>query len=290
MDIVSLKALAKINLGLDVIGKRENGYHDVKMVIQSIQLYDRVEMKRLKSNTIKVESNLFYLPGDETNLAYKAAKMMKEEFDIKEGIRITLQKYIPMAAGLGGGSADAAAVIIGMNRIFKLGAKQPKLIELGTKIGADVPFCIMRGTVLAEGIGEHLTPLPPMPKCPVLIAKPAVSVSTAEVYGNLKLYEGMEHPDIDGLIEEIKNKNLKGIAKKMGNVLETVTIPKNPVVGEIKKLMINNGALNAMMSGSGPSVFGLFQNEKELGVAYDELKKSDYVKELFASELFISKH
>ena len=247
MDEISLKALAKINLGLDVLGKREDGYHDVRMIMQTIHLYDRVEIKKTRSPHIHVETNLYYLPVNEDNLVYRAAKLMKDEFQIKEGVRIVLQKFIPVAAGLAGGSSDAAAVLVGMNRIFNLGLKQNKLMELGLKIGADVPFCIMRGTALAEGIGEKLTALPPMPKCPVLIAKPAISVSTKTVYEGLKLYDGMEHPDIDGVMD--------------------------------------NGALNAMMSGSGPTVFGLFPNEKEIRRAYDALKQSGLAKNVYTSDI-----
>ena len=279
MDEISLKALAKINLGLDVLGKREDGYHDVRMIMQTIHLYDRVEIKKTRSPHIHVETNLYYL------LVYRAAKLMKDEFQIKEGVRIVLQKFIPVAAGLAGGSSDAAAVLVGMNRIFNLGLKQNKLMELGLKIGADVPFCIMRGTALAEGIGEKLTALPPMPKCPVLIAKPAISVSTKTVYEGLKLYDGMEHPDIDGVMESIQQKDLKGVASHMGNILETVTIPMYPVIKDIKKLMMDNGALNAMMSGSGPTVFGLFPNEKEIRRAYDALKQSGLAKNVYTSDI-----
>lgn len=285
MDEISLKALAKINLGLDVLGKREDGYHDVRMIMQTIHLYDRVEIKKTRSPHIHVETNLYYLPVNEDNLVYRAAKLMKDEFQIKEGVRIVLQKFIPVAAGLAGGSSDAAAVLVGMNRIFNLGLKQNKLMELGLKIGADVPFCIMRGTALAEGIGEKLTALPPMPKCPVLIAKPAISVSTKTVYEGLKLYDGMEHPDIDGVMGSIQQKDLKGVASNMGNILETVTIPMYPVIKDIKKLMMDNGALNAMMSGSGPTVFGLFPNEKEIRRAYDALKQSGLAKNVYTSDI-----
>ena len=285
MDEISLKALAKINLGLDVLGKREDGYHDVRMIMQTIHLYDRVEIKKTRSPHIHVETNLYYLPVNEDNLVYRAAKLMKDEFQIKEGVRIVLQKFIPVAAGLAGGSSDAAAVLVGMNRIFNLGLKQNKLMELGLKIGADVPFCIMRGTALAEGIGEKLTALPPMPKCPVLIAKPAISVSTKTVYEGLKLYDGMEHPDIDGVMGSIQQKDLKGVASHMGNILETVTIPMYPVIKDIKKLMMDNGALNAMMSGSGPTVFGLFPNEKEIRRAYDALKQSGLAKNVYTSDI-----
>lgn len=285
MDEISLKALAKINLGLDVLGKREDGYHEVRMVMQTIHLYDRVEIKKTRSPHIHVETNLYYLPVNEDNLVYRAAKLMKDEFQIKEGVRIVLQKFIPVAAGLAGGSSDAAAVLVGMNRIFNLGLKQNKLMELGLKIGADVPFCIMRGTALAEGIGEKLTALQPMPKCPVLIAKPAISVSTKAVYEGLKLYDGMEHPDIDGVMEGIQQKDLKGVASHMGNILETVTIPMYPVIEDIKKLMLENGALNAMMSGSGPTVFGLFPNEKEIRRAYEALKQSGLAKNVYTSDI-----
>lgn len=285
MDEVSLKALAKINLGLDVLGKREDGYHEVRMIMQSIHLYDRVEIKKTKSPNIHVETNLFYLPVDENNLVYKAAKLMKNEFRIKEGVRITLQKFIPVAAGLAGGSSDAAAVMVGMNRIFSLGIKQSRLMELGLQIGADVPFCIMRGTALAEGIGEKLTALPSMPKCPVLIAKPAVSVSTKHVYEQLRLTENTVHPDIDAVIENIRQKKLRGVAENMGNILETVTVKEYPVIKEIKKVMKENGALNAIMSGSGPTVFGLFANEKEIRRGYEALKESGLAKNVYTSDI-----
>ena len=285
MDEISLKALAKINLGLDVLGKREDGYHEVRMIMQTIHLYDRVEIKKTKSPHIHVETNLFYLPVDENNLVYKAAKLMKTEFKIKEGVRITLQKFIPVAAGMAGGSSDAAAVMVGMNRIFNLGVRQSRLMELGLKIGADVPFCIMRGTALAEGIGEKLTALPPMPKCPILIAKPAVSVSTKNVYEQLHLTEATEHPNIDLIAENLKKKNLKGVAENMGNILETVTVKEFPVIREIKKLMKENGALGAMMTGSGPTVFGIYHNEKDIRKAYDALKQSGLAKNVYTSDI-----
>ncbi|MCD8151867.1 MAG: 4-(cytidine 5'-diphospho)-2-C-methyl-D-erythritol kinase [Clostridiales bacterium] len=285
MDEISLKALAKINLGLDVIGQREDGYHEVRMIMQSIHLYDRVEIKKTRSPQIHVQTNLFYLPVDENNLVYKAAKLMKDEFKIKEGVRITLQKFIPVAAGMAGGSSDAAAVLVGMNRIFNLGLKQSRLMELGLTLGADVPFCIMRGTALAEGIGEKLTALPPMPKCPVLIAKPAFSVSTKHVYEQLKLTDATPHPDIARILEEIKKKNLRGVAENMDNILETVTAREQPVIREIKNLMKENGALGTMMSGSGPAVFGLYHNEKEIRGAYDALKQSGLAKNVYTSEI-----
>ncbi len=289
MDEISLKALAKINLGLDVLDRREDGYHNVRMIMQSIHLYDRVEIKRTKSPKIHVGTNVYYLPVDENNLVYKAAQMMKDEFQIRSGVRITLQKFIPVAAGLGGGSSDAAAVLVGMNRLFNLGLSQEKLKELGLRIGADVPFCIQRGTALAEGIGEKLTPLPPMPKGPILIAKPAFSVSTRHVYEQLDLTPDTEHPDIEAIALQIRKKNLPGVAEHMGNILENVTIPEYPVIRDIKMLMMENGALGALMSGSGPTVFGLYQSEKEIRGAYDALKQSGLAKNVYTSEIYNSR-
>ena len=280
MDSISLKALAKINLALDVTGVREDGYHDVRMIMQSVKLFDRVEIKKMRSGNIRVDTALYYLPNDESNLAYRAAKLMKEAYQIKDGVRISLQKYIPIAAGLGGGSSDAAAVLVGMNKLFKIGATQEELCALGLKAGADVPFCIMRGTALAEGVGEILTPLPQMIKCPVLIVKPQVPVSTQDTYRNLKLVPGMAHPDIDQVIEGIREKDLDKIAANTGNVLETVTIPRNPIIGEIKKMMTEQGAAVSLMSGSGPSVFGLFRTEEELYAAYTAMKASEYAKNI----------
>ena len=254
---ISLKALAKINLGLDVVRRREDGYHEVRMIMQTIQLYDRLDIKRTQEPGIQIQTNLSFLPVNENNLIYKAAKLLMDEFSITDGVSVKLDKRIPVAAGMAGGSTDAAAMLIGVNRLFSLGLTKRQLMERGVQIGADVPYCIMRGTALAEGIGEALSPLPPMVKCPVLIAKPSISVSTKFVYQNLKLDDTTIHPDIDRLIDDIKAKNLHDIAAHMGNVLETVTIPNYPVIDEIKKHMLSNGAVGAMMSGSGPTVFGL---------------------------------
>ena len=228
MKDISVKALAKINLGLDVVRKREDGYHEVRMVMQTIHLFDRLEISKNTSGEITMETNLSFLPTNENNLVYKAAKLLQDEFAIKDGVHVWLHKYIPVAAGMAGGSTDAAAVLYGMNQIFDLGLTREELMERGVKIGADVPYCIMRGTALAEGIGEKLSKLPPMVKCPVLIAKPQISVSTKFVYENLKLGSDMVHPDIDRLVADIREKDLYKIAADMGNVLETVTIPAYP--------------------------------------------------------------
>ena len=286
MNDISVKALAKINLGLDVVRRREDGYHEVRMVMQTIHLFDRLEISRNDSGQITMETNLSFLPTNENNLVYKAAKLLQDEFAIKDGVHVWLHKYIPVAAGMAGGSTDAAAVLYGMNRIFELGLTKEQLMERGVKIGADVPYCIMRGTALAEGIGEKLTKLPPMVKCPVLIAKPQISVSTKFVYENLKLNDNTIHPDIDRLVADISEGDLTRIAADMGNVLETVTIPEYPVIAEIKENMMQNGAVNAMMSGSGPTVFGLFADESTAVKAYEAMKRSNLAKQVYLTSIY----
>ena len=286
MNDISVKALAKINLGLDVVRRREDGYHEVRMVMQTIHLFDRLEISRNDSGQITMETNLSFLPTNENNLVYKAAKLLQDEFAIKDGVHVWLHKYIPVAAGMAGGSTDAAAVLYGMNRIFELGLTKEQLMERGVKIGADVPYCIMRGTALAEGIGEKLTKLPPMVKCPVLIAKPQISVSTKFVYENLKLNDNTIHPDIDRLVADISEGDLIRIAADMGNVLETVTIPEYPVIAEIKENMMQNGAVNAMMSGSGPTVFGLFADESTAVKAYEAMKESNLAKQVYLTSIY----
>lgn len=285
MKQMELKALAKINLGLDVLGRRENGYHDVRMIMQSIYLYDEVKIERTEKPGIELKSNLYFLPTGEGNIAYKAAKMLMEEFQITEGVRITLNKHIPVAAGMAGGSSNAAAVLFGMNKIFELKLTQQELMERGVRLGADVPYCIMRGTVLAEGIGEELTTLTPMPKCFVLIAKPPVSVSTKVVYEALDAKEIVDHPDINGLIAGLEHRDLKEIAACMGNVLEDVTIPMHPVIEEIKQEMKSSGALNAMMSGSGPTVFGLFETKSAARKAQERIRKKALAKQVYVTNM-----
>ena len=283
---ISLKALAKINLGLDVVRRREDGYHEVRMIMQTIQLYDRLDIKRTQEPGIQIQTNLSFLPVNENNLVYKAAKLLMDEFSITDGVSVKLDKRIPVAAGMAGGSTDAAAMLIGVNRLFSLGLTKRQLMERGVQIGADVPYCIMRGTALAEGIGEALSPLPPMVKCPVLIAKPSISVSTKFVYQNLKLDDTTIHPDIDRLIDDIKAKNLHDIAAHMGNVLETVTIPNYPVIDEIKKHMLSNGAVGAMMSGSGPTVFGLFDDEDTAKKAYKAMRSSHLARQVYLTSIY----
>ncbi len=280
-DKLELKALAKINLGLDVIGRRENGYHDVRMVMQTIYLYDNVTLEKTEEPGIQLYTNLSYLPVDEKNIAYKAAKLLMDEFDIQEGVRITLEKRIPVAAGMAGGSSNAAAVLVGMNRLFKLDLSEQDLMERGVSLGADVPYCVMRGTVLAEGIGEILTPLAPLPKCYILVAKPGISVSTKTVYEKLDSHEIENHPDIDGLLCGLDAGDIKAIASKMGNVLERVTIDDYPVIEEIKDVMKHNGALNAMMSGSGPTVFGIFEEKHIAKQAMQRVREAGLAKQCY---------
>ena len=276
-----LRALAKINLGLDILRKREDGYHEVRMIMQTIQMYDVLEMKRVRKPGISLSVNYSYIPNDERNLVYKAAKLLMDEFQVKGGVDIHLEKFIPVAAGMAGGSSDAAAALVGINRMFQLGLTKRQLMERGMQIGADVPYCVMRGTALAEGIGEKLTSLPGVPMCYVLIGKPGINVSTKFVYGNLHLDEVTEHPDIDGMVEAIRNHDLYGITDRMGNVLESVTCPAYPVIDEIKAQMMKNGAVNAMMSGSGPTVFGIFDDPDKAEFARDQLKISGLSKQTF---------
>ncbi|MDE6904692.1 MAG: 4-(cytidine 5'-diphospho)-2-C-methyl-D-erythritol kinase [Lachnospiraceae bacterium] len=286
MDSMKVKALAKVNLGLDVLGRREDGYHEIRMIMQTIHLYDQLEITRTVDPGISIETNLDFLPVNENNLVYKAAKLMKDTYGIHEGVHVVLNKHIPVAAGLAGGSTDAAAVMYGMNELFRLREKRQKLMELGIKIGADVPYCLMRGTALAEGIGEKLKSLPPAPKCPVLIAKPGISVSTKFVYEHLKLDEHTRHPDIDAQLRAIYAKDLRALAGNMGNLLETVTIREYPVIQEIKEHMKENGAVNAMMSGSGPTVFGLFEDEETARRAYEAMQGTGLAKQVYLTSIY----
>ncbi len=276
-----MKAYGKINLGLDVVRRREDGYHEVRMIMQTVGIHDRLDLTEKDEPGITVRTNVSFLPCDENNLVYKAAKLLMEEFDVKKGLDIYLDKHIPVAAGMAGGSTDAAAVLVGVNRMFSLGLSQKELMERGVKIGADVPYCIMRGTALSEGIGEILTPLPPMVECPIIVAKPAISVSTKFVYENLHANELEYHPDIDGMAEAIKRGDLKGVVDRLGNVLETVTATKYPVIEEIKAYLMERGALGALMSGSGPTVFAIFDNEETAEKAFEDLKNVGLARQVF---------
>ena len=285
MNRISLKAYAKINLGLDVIQRLENGYHEVRMVMQSIDLYDKVNIVRNRSGEINIRTNLKFLPTGPDNLVYKAVKLLKDEFKFNDGVDIDLYKFIPVAAGMAGGSTDGAAVLKGVNRMFGLGLSDKELMERGARLGADIPYCIMSGTALAEGIGEKLTKLSDCPRCFVVIGKPGVSVSTRYVYENLVLNENTVHPNIDGIIDGINTKNIYRVADNLGNVLETVTEKAYPVISEIKSVMVREGALNSIMSGSGPTVFGLFDDIEKAEQCKMVLRNSNMVRNCYVVEL-----
>lgn len=282
---MELKAYSKINLGLDVLRKREDGYHDLRMIMQTLNLHDTVEINRRDDKKIHMICSDASLPCDESNLCVKAAKLLIDEFDLEYGVDIHLTKRIPVAAGMAGGSTDAAAVLEGINEMFQLGLSQDDLMKRGVKLGADIPYCIMKGTALAEGIGDILTRLPAIVDYPVLIAKPEEGVSTGFVYGNLKIEE-LVHPDIDGQIEGIKNQDIKMICDKMGNVLQTVTIPACPIIDDIKKCMMDNGAINSMMSGSGPTVFGIFPDEESCNEAAKLIEEKGYCNQIYKTSFY----
>lgn len=287
MKEIRLKARAKINLTLDVTGKRQDGYHTLKMLMQTVKLYDGVYLKKIEKPVIKMKTNLEWLPVDEKNLAYRAAQLLRDACDIKEGVFIQLEKRIPVAAGLAGGSADCAAVLFGMNRLFSLGLSQKELMGFALQLGTDIPYCLMRGTVLAEGVGEVLTPVtPPCPPFHVVLAKLPVGVSTAFVYQNLTLSGETEHPNTEQMLECIKNQDIGGIGKNLSNVLETVTIALHPKIQKIKEDLMEMGAEGALMSGSGPTVFGIFRNKEQAKKAARFLRRRYRIKDVFVTEIY----
>jgi len=281
-----VNAYGKINLGLDVLGVREDGYHEVRMVMQTVRLHDRVGLRRREEPGIRLTSDLGFLPTDRGNLAYRAAELLMEEFHIRQGVEITLEKRIPVAAGMAGGSSDCAAVLYGMNRIFGLGLELRELQERGLTLGADVPYCLMRGTALAEGIGEKLTPLPPAPGRVVLIAKPAISLSTKYIYSHLTLDGHTKHPDINGMVDAIRRGDFGGMVSRMGNVLEDAALLGHPVIGQIKEIMLCSGARGALMSGSGPTVFGLFDEVGQARRAGRVFGKQKLARQVFVTDLY----
>ncbi|HIY19057.1 MAG TPA: 4-(cytidine 5'-diphospho)-2-C-methyl-D-erythritol kinase [Candidatus Blautia avistercoris] len=281
-----LRAMAKINLGLDVLRKRPDGYHEVRMIMQTIQMYDVLTMEKSKKGEVSLKTNLPYIPTDRRNLVYQAVELLREEFQIQEGVNLELEKFIPVAAGMAGGSSDAAAAFVGMNRLFQLGLSEKDLMERAVRIGADVPYCIMRGTALAEGIGEKLTPLPSLPFCYILIGKPGINVSTKMAYEKLNLKEISHHPDIDGMVRDIQKGDLYSLIPRMENVFEPGIVKEYPVIARIKDCMMTHGALKAVMSGSGPTVFGIFDREDTLQKACEELRKSRLAKTVFATQIF----
>ena len=283
MHSVEIKAMAKINLGLDVLRRRENGYHEVKMVMQTVNLYDTLVFTKREDTTISITTNTGELPLDENNLIYKAAKILFMHVRREYGTDIHLEKRIPIAAGMAGGSTDAAATLLALNSLYEFGLTKEELANLGVKIGADVPYCIYGGTYLSEGIGEILTKLPDTPDCYIVIAKPEIGVSTKYVYENLHIETVKEHPDIDGMVKAIYEQKIDGVIEKMGNVLETVTIKRYPEIEIMKQSLLADGAENALMSGSGPTVFGIFKEENKAKHALFNLNKAGLVKQGFVT-------
>ena len=283
MEKLIKKAYGKINLGLDVLRRRPDGYHEVKMIMQMVDIYDTLTFEKREDNQIVLSANREEIPCDESNLIYKAAKLLFDYKQVAYGVNIHLEKRIPVAAGMAGGSTDAAAAFTGLNELFELGVTQQELMELAVKVGADVPYCILGGCALSEGIGEVLTPLPNPPYCEMVIAKPDINVSTKYVYENLNLPELKTHPDIDGMREAIEAGSLEGIINRLENVLESVTVKKYGIIQDIKDEMISLGASNAIMSGSGPTVFGFFNSKEEAEAAKEKILEKELAKEVFVA-------
>lgn len=280
MESIQVKAYAKINLGLDVLRKRPDGYHEVRMIMQTVRLFDKLTVKKTQTEGIAIKSSLSYLPCDESNLIYRAAALFFEETGEKAGIHVTLNKHIPVAAGMAGGSSDAAATLTALNELYRTGLSLAELQRLGVRIGADVPYCLLQGTALSEGIGEVLTPLPAPPAACLLIVKPPFSVSTRYVYENLAP-DTAPHPDIDALLNALKSGSLAGLAAHLGNTLESVTIPLHPEIAAIKQSLLDAGALGALMSGSGPTVFALFSDRQTAERAFYRFKIGEYGRQTY---------
>ena len=271
---LTLFAHGKINLGLDVLGRRNDGYHMVRMIMQTVSLADEVTLTKTDAPGITMTCDTASLPTNQDNLCMRAAYLLFDRYSLTGGLHINLKKRIFVAAGMAGGSTDAAAVFMGINRLYDLGLDQKTLQDYGVTLGADIPYCMLGNTALSEGIGEVLTPITPMHPYPVLIAKPPVGVSTKVIYEALDALSDYPHPDIDGLMEAIAADDLTKICKTMGNVLAEVTEPMVPEIKTIRSLMTENGAKGAMMTGSGPTVFGLFASEEQRDICKDVLERS----------------
>ncbi|GAB2719015.1 4-(cytidine 5'-diphospho)-2-C-methyl-D-erythritol kinase [Paenibacillus thermoaerophilus] len=279
------KAPAKINLSLDVLRKREDGYHEVEMVMTMIDLADRLEMRELPRDSIVISSQAGYIPLDEKNLAFQAAKLIKERYNVRQGVYIHLDKKIPVAAGLAGGSSDAAAALRGLNRLWNLNIPTDELQRLGAELGSDVPFCVTGGTAVARGRGEVLEPIPDPPQCWVVLAKPSINVSTADVYGRFRVNPALK-PSTAGVTEAIRKGDFAAMCRSLGNALESVTLPLYPEVRQIKELMVRLGADGVLMSGSGPTVYALVQRESKVARLYNGLR--GFCKEVYAVRLLTS--
>ena len=286
MDSIWINAPAKINIGLDVLRRRDDGYHEVKMIMQSIRLFDRLTITKTTEPGIHLQTNLSFLPVNENNLVYRSAGLLMNEFGIEGGVDIRLSKRIPVAAGMAGGSTDAASCLLAMNELYELGLSKKDLMERGVTLGADIPYCILKGTALSEGIGEKLSVIPKTPDCYILIAKPGIHVSTKFVYTNLVLDEHTKHPDIDRMIAAMEQDDLKDLCNHLGNVLETVTIPAHPEIAMIKECMMENGALGSLMSGSGPTVFGIFDDLEKASFAKEKCRALPYKCFVFVTDLY----
>ncbi len=281
---IERKAYAKINLGLDVTGKRKDGYHIVSMIMQNVDLYDTLTFEKNDTGEIILNASSPKIPTDDSNLICKVAKQLREKYGVKDGVSVYLEKRIPVAAGMAGGSTDGAATYMALNELWNLGLDTKTMCELAVKLGADIPYCIIGGTALAEGIGEELTTISDMPKCHLIIAKPDIDVSTGWVYKTLDSKEIENHPDIAGVRTAIENDDLKGMCEKIGNVLEYVTASKYSVINDIEKIMEDNGAVKAFMTGSGPTVFGVFDSEQKAKEAVEAVKTSGLAPELFLTK------
>ncbi|MGG1550433.1 4-(cytidine 5'-diphospho)-2-C-methyl-D-erythritol kinase [Paenibacillus ferrarius] len=274
------KAPAKINLSLDVLHKRTDGYHEVEMVMTMVDLADRIEMQELERDTIIISSQAGYIPLDEKNLAFQAARLIKDRYDVKNGVYIHLDKRIPVAAGLAGGSSDAAATLRGLNRLWNLGISMEELQVLGAELGSDVPFCVTGGTALATGRGEKLHPIASPPQCWVVLAKPPINVSTSEIYGKLNAKGIKQHPSTADVLAAIRDKQFDRLCGSLGNVLEEVTLELYPEVRHLKECMQRLGADGVLMSGSGPTVFGLVSKEAKVARIYNGLR--GFCKDVYA--------
>ncbi len=286
MNKIYQKAYAKVNIGLDVLRRRTDGYHEVRMIMQTVDIFDELIIEKREQAGIELQTDNSKLPLDGNNLVCKAAELLFRERNITEGVKITLTKRIPIAAGMAGGSSDAAAAMRGLNELFEMGYSISQLQQLGVTLGADIPYCIAGGTMLSEGIGEILTPLPAPPACHLVVAKPDIDVSTGFVYGNLHADSLGYHPDIDGMIEALKNGSMKGIADRLGNVLETVTVKEYPVIDRIKETLRAEGAENALMSGSGPTVFGIFGQKETAEAAAAEVRRRQLAGQIFVTAFY----
>ncbi|AIQ55568.1 4-(cytidine 5'-diphospho)-2-C-methyl-D-erythritol kinase [Paenibacillus borealis] len=274
------KAPAKINLMLDVLHKRADGFHEVEMIMTMVDLADRLELSELKRDSIIISSQAGYIPLDEKNLAFQAARLIKDRYNVRSGVHIHLDKRIPVAAGLAGGSSDAAATLRGLNRLWRLGIPAQELQELGAELGSDVPFCVTGGTALATGRGERLTPIASPPQCWVVLAKPPINVSTAEVYGRVRANNIAVHPSALRMQQAIEAGDFAAVCAGLGNVLEDVTLKLHPEVQQLKEAMIKLGADGVLMSGSGPTVFGLVSKQSKVARIYNGLR--GFCKEVYA--------